>query len=61
MSSHGDTLKIGSKFVGRYRIKAIIGAGGMGVVYRAEEEAIARPVAIKVMKEEGARRPARLR
>jgi TOMM system kinase/cyclase fusion protein len=33
--------------VGNYRIDARIGAGGMGVVYRAFDEALKRPLAVK--------------
>ena len=35
--------------VGRYRIEALIGAGGMGQVYRARDPRIERDVAIKVL------------
>lgn len=35
--------------VGRYRIEGRIGAGGMGVVYRARDPELARDVAVKLM------------
>jgi serine/threonine protein kinase/Tol biopolymer transport system component len=47
--------------VGRYRIGALIGAGGMGQVYRARDPRIERDVAIKVLPAEYAADADRLR
>jgi eukaryotic-like serine/threonine-protein kinase len=37
------------RVISHYRIVARIGAGGMGVVYRAHDEQLERDVAIKVL------------
>jgi serine/threonine protein kinase len=38
--------------LGGYRVLAVLGAGGMGVVFRAEDPRLRRPVALKVMRPE---------
>src|SRR5437773_7614556 len=48
----GDQLRPGATFAGRYEVKEIIGAGGMGVVYRAFDRELQEPIAIKTLKPE---------
>jgi serine/threonine protein kinase len=50
-----------STCLGHYRIVEKIGAGGMGEVYRAKDHKLGRDVAIKVLREELATDPERLR
>ena len=54
------TLTSGMK-LGPYEVVALIGAGGMGEVYRARDARLGRDVALKVLSESFARDPERLR
>jgi len=53
------TIATGTK-LGTYEVGALIGAGGMGEVYRAHDSKLGRDVAIKVLPEQFAREPERL-
>ncbi|HET9074365.1 MAG TPA: serine/threonine-protein kinase [Solirubrobacteraceae bacterium] len=44
-----DAIRAGARLGGRYRLEAVVGTGGMAVVWRAEDESLGRPVAVKVM------------
>jgi hypothetical protein len=44
-----ESLRAGRRFAARYRLADRIGAGGMAEVWRATDEVLARPVAVKVI------------
>lgn len=50
--SERDKALIGKTLIGKYHLKAIIGSGGMGTVFRAEQVGLERDVAVKVLSEE---------
>src|SRR3954463_11250616 len=50
-------LTPGTEFAG-CRIEALLGTGGMGVIYRATELRLGRPVALKLISADGASDPA---
>src|SRR5436190_3086007 len=50
--AHDDSPTLIGKTVGRYEIRAKIGAGGMGEVYLAQDTELDRPVALKFLSAE---------
>jgi eukaryotic-like serine/threonine-protein kinase len=52
-----STIQIGTLLGGRYEILQLLGEGGMGAVYKAQDRAVDRLVALKVIRAELAYRP----
>jgi len=47
-----STFGPGERFAGRYRIERLLGVGGMGAVYKAHDEELDIPIALKVIRTE---------
>lgn len=52
VSASGVESLVGRTVQGKYRVIDVLGAGGMGRIYRAEQMPLGRPVALKVLHQE---------
>ncbi|MGB7588457.1 MAG: serine/threonine-protein kinase [Solirubrobacterales bacterium] len=57
LHAEGEHALQPTKIIAGYRLEEVIGRGGMGVVYRATQEALQRPVAVKLIASERASDP----
>ncbi|MEM9188813.1 MAG: protein kinase [Myxococcota bacterium] len=57
LAGEGPDPYIGRTLLGQFRIEEVIGAGGMGIVYRARQNGIDRDVAIKILHPELVKNP----
>jgi hypothetical protein len=60
VSGPGPSIPVGHR-IGGYQVQAALGAGGMGIVYRALDMKLNRPVAIKLLSDDLADAAARRR
>ena len=54
------SLTVGDRFAGHFQVTAVLGAGGMGEVYRARDTRLNRAVALKILPDAFAADPDRL-